>query len=333
MTKKNPKVKFITLGCRVNQYETQSMREALSREGFLTVSSAASGNDDDHLRKAGGRKISEADFVVINTCTVTGEADRESRYWIRRARREHPKARIVVTGCGVERDRPAIRIMSEVDRLVPNTEKPEIARHLLTDGEEPPCSEMSGTEEKKRGYPPLSISCSEGKTRAFIKIQDGCNHACSFCKVVLVRGGSRSRPPDDVLREVERLRDAGYRDVVFTWIQLGAYGRDLSEKRLCALPRLLETCSRIEGIERLRLSSIEPTDIEPDMISALRGIPKCMPHLHVPLQSGDDEILRRMNRRYDSRFYSDLVERLRSEIPDFTLTLDVMAGLDRKSVV
>ena len=285
------KVRFITLGCRVNQYETQAMREALERGGAVAGRTAV-------------------DFVVINTCTVTEEADRTNRYWIRRARREHPAAKIVVTGCGVERDRAQIEALPEVDLVLTHREKAGIASRLL-----PGCAAPA---------PPLSISRSEGHTRAFVKIQDGCNHACSFCKVVLVRGRSRSRPLGGIVEEVIRLRDSGYRDIVFAGIQLGAYGLEGTEQ--IRLEDVLRACAKIEGIDRLRLSSIEPTDVTPALIAALGDIPKCCPHLHIPLQSGDDEILRRMNRRYGRAFYLDLAARLKSELSGFHLTLDVMAG-------
>lgn len=305
------KVRFITLGCKVNQYETQGMREVLERAGVASVTAET--------------EPADVDFVVINTCTVTEEADRENRYWIRRARREHPSARIVVTGCVVVRDRKQIEALPEVDLVIANHEKTRIADRLLGGCADPLLQEEEARRARYR-YLPLSISRSEGHARAFIKVQDGCNHACSFCKVVLVRGRSRSRNLKDILEEVRRLRDSGYKEVVFTGIQLGAYGLDFPEGERQGLVDVLEASAKIEGMERLRLSSIEPTDVTADLIEALASIPKCCPHLHIPLQSGDDEILKRMNRRYPSSFYLELVARLKSAMPDFSLTLDVMAG-------
>jgi threonylcarbamoyladenosine tRNA methylthiotransferase MtaB len=304
-----PKVKFITLGCKVNQYETQGMREALKKAGAVSVAA---------------RQEEAVDVVVVNTCTVTAEADKENRYWIRRARREHPQARIIVTGCGVERNRADYERLAEVDMVLMNHEKAAIAERLLLSCASPAVQETaSGPVNPRHVYAPLSISETEGYNgRAFVKIQDGCNHACSFCKVVMVRGRSRSRALPEIVEEVVRLRDAGYREVVFAGIQLGAYGLD----NQCGLVEVLEACSRIEGIERLRLSSIEPTDVTPDLIQALRDIPECCPQLHIPLQSGDDAVLTRMNRRYERSFYIDLIARLRAAMPDFCLTMDVMAG-------
>ena len=293
------RVRFITLGCKVNQYETQAMREALERRGAESAHGAG-----------------PVDYVVINTCTVTEEADRESRYWVRRARREHPAARIVVTGCYVGRNRAEVEALPEVDLILANHEKAAIADRLLAGCAAPQVQDHAS----------FSISRTEGRARAFVKIQDGCNHACSFCKVVLVRGRSRSRALQDILEEIVRLRDSGYREIVFTGIQLGSYGLDFEPSRRYRLQDVLEQAAEVEGVERLRLSSIEPIDVRPALIEAMRRISKCVPHLHIPLQSGDDEILKRMNRRYGRSFYLELVSRLRSSLQDFSLTLDVMAG-------
>ncbi len=309
------KVKFITLGCRVNQYETQGMREAMSRAGAVSFLAK---ND----------KADSVDYVVINTCTVTEEADKENRYWIRRAKRDYPNARIVVTGCGVERDRAKIEALPEVDFVLANHEKAEIANRLIEGCASPVV--QSGVNPKHL-FTPLSISEAEGHARAFIKIQDGCNHACSFCKVVMVRGRSRSRDLRDVIDEVIRLRDTGFKEVVFAGIQLGAYGLDISPGGKIA--EVIRETAKIDGIERIRLSSIEPTDVTPKLIETIAGTPKCGHHLHIPLQSGDDDILKGMNRRYGRSFYIDLIARLKAAMPDFQLTLDVMAGFPGEEAV
>jgi threonylcarbamoyladenosine tRNA methylthiotransferase MtaB len=307
---KNQKVKFVTLGCKVNQYETQGMREILQKAGVFPL------------------PVSEketADYVVVNTCTVTAEADKENRYWIRRVRRENPGARIIVTGCGVERNRSEYENLSEVDLVLMNHEKVQIADRLNVG-----CASQEVQNEviepvSRQQYSALSISETDGFGRAFVKIQDGCNHACSFCKVVMVRGRSRSRNLSEIVAEAVRLRDSGYRELVFAGIQLGAYGLDF-ESSSTRLPEVLAACAKIEGIERLRLSSIEPTDVGPELIKAMSQISKCCPQMHIPLQSGDDEILKNMNRRYGRNFYRDLIARLRQAMPDFCLSLDVMAG-------
>lgn len=307
------KVKFITLGCKVNSYETQGMREELERSGIQECKNPAE----------------PCHYVVINTCTVTKEADRENRYWIRRARRENANAKIIVTGCYAEKNRHEIEALPGVDAVVANRSKFKISKYLDTsllnsnslDEVDKNCSKDA---VHRRNYMPFSISRFEGRGRAYLKIQDGCNHACSFCKIILVRGRSLSRPLKGIVEEVLRLRDSGYREIVFAGIQLGAYGLDLGKQH--GLAEVLRACSGIEGIERLRLSSIEPTDLNPELIHAFCEISKCCPHLHIPLQSGDDAILQKMNRRYRSAFYIDLVDELKSKLPNFSLTLDVMAG-------
>jgi len=303
-------VRYITLGCKVNQYETQAMRESLSEAGL----SAWNGKESNQ----------SVDFVVINTCTVTSNADKENLYWIRRARREHPGAKIVVTGCMAERNGEQLKAIKDVDLLISNYHKADIAAYLTESCSSPALQDAEHQRLRKRVYAPLTISETQGGGRAFVKIQDGCNHACSFCKVVLVRGRSRSRDLEAIVDEGKRLRDAGYRELVFAGIQLGAYGDDLGLDE--GLSRVLEACSEIEGIERLRLSSIEPTDVSPQLIKTMSQLPKSCSQMHIPLQSGDDDILHAMNRRYTRSFYRDLVSQLRTSVPGFMLTLDVMVG-------
>ena len=310
LPKKN--VRFYTLGCKVNQYETQAMRESLEQKGFCDIE---------------GQKGVPCDLVVVNTCTVTQSADRTNRYWIRRLRREHPKARLAVTGCYAEKNRPELEAMPEVDLVLSNIEKPYLAEKLL--------GSSAGYEATRPGeapaFMPLSISRSQGKTRAYVKVQDGCNHACSFCKVSIVRGSSRSRATKEILDEVLRLRDGGYREIILTGIQLGAYGLDLASysnggARSYLLRDVIESCVGVEGIDRIRLSSIELTDLGKPLREAFRSLPKLCPHIHLPLQSGDNEVLAKMNRRYTREEYRDVVLELKAGIKDFEFSVDVMAG-------
>lgn len=311
-------VRFITLGCRVNQYETQAMREALASENIFDPA------EGRQRTKTLQSKSSDIDFVVINTCTVTSGADKENKYWIRRARREHPEAKIVVTGCFVEKNREEVEALREVDLVVGNYEKAEIS-DLISDGcAQNHIQDSEVIRQKKRTFSPLTVSEAQGKSRAYIKIQDGCNHACSFCKVVMVRGRSRSRTLESIREEAKRLSEAGHLEVVLAGIQLGAYGHDLEEP--VGLVDAIRVCAEVSTVKRIRLSSIEPTDVTPELIETMKREPKCCPHLHIPLQSGDDRILEAMNRRYDRNFYRDLIKRIRQEIPDFCLSLDVMAG-------
>jgi threonylcarbamoyladenosine tRNA methylthiotransferase MtaB len=365
-------VRFYTLGCKVNQYETQGMREALERKGYRDIE---------------GQKGVPCDLVVVNTCTVTQDADRTNRYWIRRLRREHPGARLAVTGCYAEKNRSELEAMSEVDLILSNREKPFLAEKLLghsmslrgdrqgdvaislyknkiaspsfllsqenTGARNDSVVKMGRDPVTSAAFMPLSISRSEGKTRAFVKIQDGCNHACSFCKVSIVRGNSRSRAPEEILEEVTRLRDAGYREIILTGIQLGAYGLDLGSSansgrrpafekgqglplparqagvfagRHYFLRDVIEACARVEGIDRIRLSSIELTDLGQPLRDAFRDVPKLCPHIHLPLQSGDNEVLSRMNRRYTREEYRDVILQMKDLVPDFEFSVDVMAG-------
>jgi threonylcarbamoyladenosine tRNA methylthiotransferase MtaB len=217
--------------------------------------------------------------------------------------------------------------MPEVDLIFSNGEKPFLAEKLLD-----PAEVHGATRpDEPVAFMPLSISRSEGKTRAYVKVQDGCNHACSFCKVSIVRGPSRSRALSEILDEVTRLRDGGYREIILTGIQLGAYGLDLESRsnareRHYFLRDVIEASARVEGVERIRLSSIELTDLGKPIREAFRSVPKLCPHLHLPLQSGDNEILAKMNRRYTREEYRDVVLELKERIPDFELSVDVMAG-------
>ena len=303
--KNGSRVRFITFGCKVNQYETQAMRELLEKSMVC----------ESETREE------ECDFVVINTCTVTNKADKGNKYWIRRARREYPKAKIVVTGCYVERNRKEIEDIGGVDFVLSNSEKGLIADKLV----------KNGAGEKKEAYScslsKLNISSYEGRSRAYIKIQDGCNHSCSYCKVVLVRGPLWSRPLSEIKEELIRLRDSGYKEIILTGIQVGAYGLDFEKKtEHCNLSDVLNLCHETNGIERVRISSIEPMDIGEELLDVFSSSPKLCPHFHIPLQSGDDEILKRMNRKYTGESYKRLIDELKRKIPDFTLTLDVIVG-------
>ena len=298
------RVKFATLGCRLNQYESQAIREQFLRAGFEETQDSK-----------------QADIFVLNTCTVTSESDRESRYWIRRFHRDNPEAKIVVTGCYVERNEEEIKSIPGVTLTVLNRQKSEVVNLLES------CTFLSLTPieiPSKRQYTPLSISQFEGRTRAHIKIQDGCNHACSFCKVVLVRGPARSRALEEVIEEAKRLQDQGFCEVVLTGIQLGSYGFDFEKRQMLA--DLLERLTRLPDLKRIRLSSIEPTDVTDALICAMTSMEKVCPHLHIPLQSGGDKVLERMNRRYRRNFYLELIEKIYNRLDDFVLTTDVMIG-------
>ncbi len=284
-------VKFYTLGCKVNQYETQAMREQFGQLGFKEL--------------INGRP---ADLYVINTCTVTHRADSESINLIRRARRENSRAKIIVAGCLTELDENKIKEADNKAIVVKNKDKERIASLLagkLVNG-------LAG------------ISYFKGHARAFLKIQDGCNNFCSYCKVPLVRGASSSRPLDEILQEAERLIQNGYKEIVLTGICLGAFGKDLSAQ--VNLSYLLERLEKIDGLKRIRLSSIEMADVTDALINKIAKSEKICRHLHIPLQSGDNEILKKMNRHYTRAEYLGLIRKIKVRIPGIAITTDCLVG-------
>jgi len=291
---------FITLGCKVNQYDTQSIREQLLARGYREVPPDC-----------------PADAYIINTCTVTAVSDSKSRKYIRRSARLNPGAAIVVTGCCVDSD-PDLAAKLRTDLagarllLVPNDAKPQIP--ALLEGEAAPVRPDNCWS--------AGISSFEGHTRAFIKIQDGCNNFCSYCIVPHVRGRVRSRPMPAIIAEAERLADAGYSEIVLTGIHLGQYGRETDGPDLADVA---EALAGLHGIRRLRLSSIEAMEVSDRLIELAAGGALC-PHFHLPLQSGSDRILRRMNRRYTALDFLGVVERIARKIDRPSITSDVLVG-------
>ncbi len=292
-------IKFYTLGCKVNQYETQSMREQFIRAGFKEL--------DNHQ---------SADVYVINTCTVTHKADAGSLNYIRRAKRENPQAKIVVTGCYTELDEDRIREIGGVSLIVKNKDKEKLPGLLLPQDE---ITSQRDNESTNQG-----ISSFKGHTRAFLKIQDGCDNFCSYCKVPLARGKSRSRPLNEIAREADKLVKNGFKEIVLCGICLGAYGKDLDLK--INLVNLIEALENIEGLLRIRLSSIETADVSDELIDKITQSQKLCPHLHIPIQSGDNEILKKMNRKYCRDDYLRLIKKIKNCIPKIAITTDVLVG-------
>jgi len=298
----NPTFLIETLGCKVNQYESQAMREELKKNGFLEKKDAAS-----------------ADFYILNSCTVTQKADADTRNLIRRFHRTNPSGKVVIAGCYAEfaKDRKALMDIPGVARLVRNTEKDRIAE--IVAGQKSP----AGRENR------LNITNFENRDRAFVKVQDGCNHRCAYCKVPLVRGPSRSRPEHEIVSEITVLASKGYKEIVLTGICLGAWGKDPGEKS--DLAYLVRHISRIDGLFRVRLSSIEPIYVTDDIISLLKENTKVCKHLHIPLQSGDDRILRLMKRPYTGKKFREIIRKIRKQIPDIAVTTDVLVGFPGES--
>ncbi len=282
------KIYFTFLGCKVNRSEQETWEREVIALGHELASSPE-----------------EADFIVINTCTVTGIATHKSRQLIRKMHRLNPTARIVVTGCYAEIAQEEVASIEGVSLVVRNAEK-ELLPQLLVGA------------RALWAYP---LPPSPGNTRAFVKVQDGCDNHCTYCIIRIARGRERSRPILEVVEEIKKLAEVGYKEVVLTGIHLGGYGRDLGVDLASLVKAILEETP----IQRLRLSSIEPWDIPHGFFSLWQDRRLCR-HLHLPLQSGCDETLRRMGRRYTTAQYARLVEEARSLIPDLAVTTDVMVG-------
>ena len=293
-------VKFYTLGCKVNQYDTQSIREGFLDAGFNEIDNG-----------------SGADIYIINTCTVTQRADSESLSLIRKARRQNPKAKIIVTGCLAELDKDKIKEQGGVSLIVRNRDKGRITE-LLKYKNKP--SEINGHNEiNDKG-----ITNFSGHTRAFLKIQDGCNNFCSYCKVSFVRGPSRSKPLKAIIKEARKLAENNFKEIVLSGICLGAYGKDFPDR--VNLTKVIGELENIEGLLRIRLSSIEAGDVSEELIKKMAESEKLCPHLHIPIQSGDSGILKKMNRRYTRKDYINLIGKIRKGIPGIAITTDVLVG-------
>lgn len=300
------RVALVTLGCKVNQCESAAMADRLRQLGHSLV-----GFD------------SEADVCIVNTCTVTAKTDFQSRQLIRRAARRNPGAPVIVTGCYAQVAPASLEGLPNVRVVAGNVEK-ELIPGLVGSLRGGPAEVRVRDIGKARIFSGATPARFPGRTRAFLKVQDGCNARCSYCIVPTARGPSRSMPPDAVLGHVAALADSGYREIVLTGIHLGAWGQDLSPPSgLTSLVRRIEDGGRVG---RLRLSSVEPMEVNGELIDCLRQSKVLCRHLHIPLQSGDDRILAAMGRHYDRQFFRALVNRLVAEIPDLAIGIDIMAG-------
>lgn len=293
-----------TLGCKVNQYESQAMREILLKAGFKECIS---------------KEI--ADIYIINTCTVTHHADRESRHMVGIFHRTNPNARIIVAGCYVEKNAGEISFLPGVAHIVKNSEKSRIADIL---------NEIRTTnDERQDSDDHLSITGFKDRTKAFIKIQDGCENRCSYCKVPLVRSILKSKPLHKIVEEVRVLAAQGFKELILAGICLGAWGKDLASS--LTLTDVLRAVEKIDNDFRVRLSSIEPKYVTSELIEFMASSKRVCRHLHIPLQSGDDEVLKRMNRPYTAAEYRGLVEGLRRAMEGIAISTDVMVGFPGES--
>jgi len=298
-------IAIATLGCKTNQFESAAMHEALTKAGYALVAFTE-----------------PADIYVINTCTVTGKADAESRRLVRRAGRANPRATIVVTGCYAQVAATAVKDLPGVQLIIGNEEKRDLVELLRsTDGtQQIRISDIMAKDQTS----PLPLESFSEHTRAFLQVQNGCEAFCSYCIVPYARGPSRSVSPQEVLAGVQRLAHQGFKEIVLTGIHLGAYGLDLHPAT--SLLTLIQKIERLGVLPRLRIGSVEPQEIDQPLIEALASSRTLCPHLHIPLQAGNDSVLQRMNRRYTSSQFQGLVERIRRFIPGITLGFDLIAG-------
>jgi len=300
------KVKFITLGCKTNYYESQAMSELFRQKGYIIAD-----------------KNEVADIYVINTCTVTGTGAQKSRQHIRKAKKENPSAIIAVTGCYAQTEPETVATLEGVDVVIGTNGKKQIVEHIekAINGEK-----VLHLEDMTycREYEELCITNEQSRIRATIKIQDGCDNFCTYCIIPYARGRVRSRKLENVISEVKKLAAAGYPEIVLTGIHLDSYGKDFDFKY--KLIDVIEEVSKISGIKRIRLGSLEPVVITEDFVLRAKKLDNFCPHFHLSLQSGCDETLKRMNRHYTTGDYEKAVKLLKENFADVAITTDIMVG-------
>jgi hypothetical protein len=308
MEKENKTVSFLTLGCKVNQYDSDAMRTIFLQQGYKAV-----------------KEEEEADVYVINTCSVTSIGDRKSRQMVRKIRRKHPQAVIAVAGCYAQIAPEIFEAMGDIDVIVGAQNRSKIVEYVEQAQKKEKTINavkdiMSVTE-----FENLYVDAEgETKTRAFIKVQEGCDNYCTFCIIPFARGKLKSRKQKDAVEEIRRLVAKGYREIVLTGIHLGNYGRDLHDGT--SLATLVEELLRIPNLLRIRMGSIESVELSDDLINLIKDEPRVCRHLHLPIQSGSDAVLRRMNRHYRLPEYKKLISELREKIPGLALTTDLIVG-------
>ena len=305
------KVAFYTLGCKVNQYETEAMLEMFKEDGYEQVGS------EDY-----------ADVYVINTCTVTHMSDRKSRQYIRRMKKKNPDSIIAVVGCYSQVSPEEILEIEEVNLVMGTNERRTIVDEIKKLEEVQGEKKASTVDDimKVRAFEEIEISQSNGRTRAFMKIQDGCDRFCTYCIIPYARGGKvRSRDMESIINEAKILAENGYEEVVLTGIHVASYGKDVRDANVGLLD-VIRKINEIDGIKRIRTSSVEPILFTDEFVNEVAKMEKVMPHYHLSLQSGCDDTLKRMNRRYTTAEYKEIVDKLRREIPNVAITTDVIVG-------
>lgn len=308
MKQSRPTAGIYTLGCKVNQYESEAISERLAEEGFEILPPQQ-----------------VCDVYIINTCTVTGESDRKARQFIRRAIHLNPAAYILVTGCFSQTSPQAVAAISGVDYICGNADKQAVvaaAKALFESGRKNERPTVVSDTPDCHGFEPMQIRRFD-RTRAYVKIEDGCENHCTYCIIPTARGKVRSKTADDVVAEVAGLVAGGCREVVLTGIETASWGRDLPN---ASLAELLARVDAIPGIGRVRLGSLDPSLMKPDFVNRIAKLPSLTPHFHLSVQSGSDSVLARMKRKYNSRMALEGMTRLRRAIPDVQFTTDVIVG-------
>lgn len=300
------KVAFYTLGCKVNQYETEAMEEIFEKEGFTVVG-------EDEI----------ADIYVINTCTVTNLSDRKSRQFIRRAKKLNNDSIIAVVGCYSQVSPEEVSGIEGVDVIIGTTDRNRILELCLKAKASKEKINIVRNVKTQKEFETINIDDIKSKTRAYIKIQDGCNQFCSYCIIPYARGPIRSRKLDEIIYETEKLANAGFKEIVLTGIHVASYGKDIDNT---PLKEVLVRVGEVDGIERIRLSSLEPTLIVEDFMKTMVDIGKVCDHFHLSLQSGSDSVLKRMNRKYTTDEYRNIVEIIRKYMPNAGITTDIIVG-------
>lgn len=301
------KVAFATLGCRVNVYESEAMTEKFIKEGYEVAAF-------DEF----------SDVYVINTCTVTNMGDKKSRQMISRARRKNPEAIVAVVGCYSQIASEEISQISGVDVVLGSRNKGEIVYWVNRAREERKQVVEVSDVLKNKQFEELFIEEYQDKTRAFLKIQDGCNRFCSYCLIPFARGAVCSKEPEKIISEVKELAKNGFKEIILSGVHTASYGVDLEGN--WSLVKVLEEIHEVEGIERIRIGSIDPTFFSEGVIEKIVELKKMCPHFHLSLQSGCDATLKRMNRHYTAEDYKVVVENLRNHMPDVSITTDIIAG-------
>lgn len=302
----NKKIAFITLGCKVNLYDTEAMAELFTEKGYEVV-------DFEEY----------ADVYLINTCTVTNLGDKKSRQMIRRAKRINPNSVVVATGCYAQVASEEVAKIEGINIVIGTKNRSEIVEtvenYVAENGVVNNVSDIMGEKE----FEPLQISRLTNRTRAYIKIQEGCNRYCTYCIIPYARGPIRSRKPEEVIEEVKKLAENGFKEVVLTGIHVASYGLDLGN---ITLADIIEKVHSVNGIERIRFSSMEPLAIDDDFVARMAKLPKVCDHYHLSLQSGCNRTLKRMNRKYNAEQYAEACERLRNTFPNVAITTDIIVG-------